>query len=112
MKSRGFKKGQGTLEYAVIVVVVIGALIAMQWYIKGGYQGKLRQASDDMGEQFSPTRTTTNYVTSTSSSTNEQVSGGSLGSNVMPVSSTNFTQTQSRAGSESVESLSTTSDQR
>jgi hypothetical protein len=30
MKLKTFKKGQGTLEYAIIIVVVVGALIAME----------------------------------------------------------------------------------
>ncbi|MDD4910624.1 MAG: hypothetical protein PHR44_08130 [Candidatus Omnitrophica bacterium] len=47
-------KGQSTLEFAILIVVIIGALIAMQTFIKRGYQGRLRSASDDMGEQYSP----------------------------------------------------------
>ena len=47
------KKGQGTLEYAVIIAVVVGALLAMQVYVKRAVQGRLRQASNDIGDQFS-----------------------------------------------------------
>jgi len=32
------KKGQSTLEYAVLIVVIIGALLAIQTYIKRGVQ--------------------------------------------------------------------------
>ena len=32
------RKGQSTLEYAIIVSVVIGGLLVMQHYIKRGYQ--------------------------------------------------------------------------
>ena len=49
------KAGQSTLEYAVVIAVVVAALLAMQIYMKRGAQGKLRQATDDIGEQFSPT---------------------------------------------------------
>ena len=48
-------KGQSTVEYAVLGVVVIAALLAMQVYMKRGVQGKLHDASDQVGEQFSPT---------------------------------------------------------
>jgi hypothetical protein len=48
-------QGQSTLEYAVVIAVVVSALLAMQIYMKRGAQGKLRQATDDIGEQFSPT---------------------------------------------------------
>ncbi len=46
------KKGQSTLEYAIIVAVVVAALFAIQIYMKRGVQGKLRQSTDDIGAQF------------------------------------------------------------
>jgi uncharacterized protein (UPF0333 family) len=45
-------RGQGTLEYAVIIAVVVGALIAMQIYMKRGIEGKAREATEQIGEQF------------------------------------------------------------
>ncbi len=60
------KRAQSTLEYAVVIAIIAAALIAMQVYIKRGIQGRMKQASDDVGSQFSPgyttslTRTTTN----------------------------------------------------
>lgn len=47
------KKAQSTLEYAVLIIIVIGALLSIQTYIKRGIQGRLRQASDDIGDQYS-----------------------------------------------------------
>ena len=47
-------RAQTTLEYAVLIGVIVAALIAMQRYLKRGYQGKLRESADQMGEQFSP----------------------------------------------------------
>lgn len=70
------KKGQSTLEYAVVIAVVVGALLAMQVYIKRGIQGKLRQSSDDIGEQFSPGYTTGTYVTYSNINSTEDISGG------------------------------------
>lgn len=52
------KRGQSTLEYSVIIAVVVAGLVAMQLYMKRGMQGKLKQSSDDIGEQFSPTQST------------------------------------------------------
>ncbi len=52
------KKAQSTLEYALIVAVAAGALISMQVYIKRGLQGKLKAATDEIGEQYSPGNTT------------------------------------------------------
>jgi uncharacterized protein (UPF0333 family) len=50
-KSR--KKGQSTLEYAILIIIIIGALLSIQVYIKRGVQGRLKGAADDIGDQFS-----------------------------------------------------------
>lgn len=47
------KKGQSTLEYAILVIIIIGALLSIQVYIKRGIQGRLKGAADDIGDQFS-----------------------------------------------------------
>ena len=52
------KKAQSTLEYAILIAVVVGALIGMQTYVKRGLQGRLRTATDDVGTQFEPALTT------------------------------------------------------
>ncbi len=46
------QKGQSTLEYAMIVAVVVAGLFAMQIYMKRGVQGKLRSSTDEIGAQF------------------------------------------------------------
>lgn len=51
------KKGQSTLEYAILIIIIIGALLSIQVYIKRGVQGRLKQAADDIGDQFSPGNT-------------------------------------------------------
>jgi len=45
------------MEYALIIVVVAGALLAMQIFMKRGMENRLRQASDDIGKQFSANKT-------------------------------------------------------
>ena len=50
-------RGQSTLEYAVLIIIVIGALLSIQVYIKRGVQGRLKSATDDIGEQYSPGNT-------------------------------------------------------
>lgn len=47
------KKGQSTLEYAILIIIIIGALLSIQVYIKRGVQGRLKQAADDIGQQYS-----------------------------------------------------------
>ena len=65
------KRGQSTLEYAVLIVVIIAALIAMQVYLKRGIQGRMRESSDQIGEQFSPGYTVSNRVMNTFANTRE-----------------------------------------
>jgi hypothetical protein len=64
-------KGQSTLEYAVLIIIVIGALLSIQVYIKRGVQGRLKSATDDIGDQYSPGNTNIRRVTTTSSNTAE-----------------------------------------
>jgi len=47
-------KAQSTLEYALLVAVVVGALLWMQNYLKRAVQGKLAASANDIGEQYSP----------------------------------------------------------
>ncbi len=56
------KKAQGTLEFAVLIVALVAALLAMQIYIKRAIQGRLRQTADDLGAQYAP-RATTSVIT-------------------------------------------------
>ena len=57
MRSKNRCRGQSTLEYAVIIAVVVGALLAIQIYMKRGVQGKLRDSTDQIGQQFEAERT-------------------------------------------------------
>jgi len=50
-------KGQSTLEYAILIIIIIAALLSIQVYIKRGVQGRLKSATDDIGDQFSPGNT-------------------------------------------------------
>lgn len=65
------KRGQSTLEYAVLIVVIIAALITMQVYLKRGIQGRVRESADQIGEAYSPGATITNRITTTFANTSE-----------------------------------------
>lgn len=60
-------KAQSTLEYAMVVACVAAALLAMQFYLKRGIQGKLRQAGDEIGEQYAPGNADSSITTTTDS---------------------------------------------
>ena len=57
-------KGQGTLEYVLVVIIILGVFIAMQNYIKRGFQGRWKASMDDLGDQYDP-RLVNSLVTST-----------------------------------------------
>ncbi len=48
------RKGQTTIEYTVLMIVVLGAFVAAGNYIKRGLQGRWKSAIDDMGDQYDP----------------------------------------------------------
>lgn len=89
------KRGQSTLEYAVLIVVIIAALVAMQVYLKRGVQGRMRESTDQIGEQFSPGYTTSNRVTTTFSESKELTDAYSTTTQIL-------NQFQNRTGAESV----------
>jgi hypothetical protein len=45
----------------------------MQVYLKRGYQGRLRESTDQIGDQYSPGYTTGTSVTTSSSTTRDSV---------------------------------------
>ncbi len=65
------KKGQSTLEYAVLIIIVIGALLSVQVYIKRGIQGRLKSAADDIGSQYSDGNTNLLKVTTVQTNTKD-----------------------------------------
>ncbi len=56
------RRGQSAVEYAVLIVLVVAALLAMQLYMKRGIMGKHRQTADEWGEQFSPDAYKANFT--------------------------------------------------
>ena len=88
-------RGQSTLEYGVVIAVVAAALIAMQFYVKRGLQGRIRNLADEISTtQYEPGRTDSNYRTEQDSSTTENYING--------LSNTAQTETTTRSGNETV----------
>ena len=85
------KRGQSTLEYAVLIVVIIGALLTLQVYIKRGVQGRFRSAADDIGDQYSDGNTNELKKTVRNSETNETFDAGVSTSKIIGNETTNTT---------------------
>ena len=69
------RKGQSVVEFTILLIIVIGVFIAMQFYVKRGLQGRWKSSLDDFGEQYDPHLTNANVVTRilTNASTQVQV---------------------------------------
>ncbi len=57
------RNGQNVIEYTVVISCIIAALIATQFYVKRALQGRLRSAADQIGQQYEPGQTTSNFTT-------------------------------------------------
>lgn len=66
------KRGQSTLEYAVLIIIVVAALLSIQVYIKRGVQGRLKSSADDIGDQYSVGNTNVIKKTITVSNTTDR----------------------------------------
>ncbi len=88
-------KAQSTLEYVILIGVVVAALIAMGIYMKRGAQGQLRQAADQIGEQYSAGLTTSNYLVTSKQTQREVLSNSGR-------TETQINSEQTRTGNETV----------
>jgi uncharacterized protein (UPF0333 family) len=70
------RKAQSTLEYAVLIAIIVAAFLTMQIYMKRGVQGKLRSAADQIGDQFDAHKTNSTYTTKRTGTTVEEVTAG------------------------------------
>ena len=90
-------RGQSTVEYVVVVAVVIAALLATTVYMKRGKMGDLGRATGQVGAQFNPHQLASKFATESASTRQElQVTSGARASIIVP----DTTETQSRVGAE------------
>lgn len=100
-------KGQSTVEYAVLIACVMLALMTMYGYIKRGIQGKMRESADQIGSQYEPGNTVSDFTISSRSDITT-ISSLTLddndNTNATTVTTTNY-DTQQRVGTETVGAL-------
>ena len=60
-------KAQSALEFALVTVCVVAALLAMGTYIRRNMQGRLRENVEPLGKQFDPVTTEGTYTTTSNS---------------------------------------------
>ena len=54
------RRGQSTVEYAVVLAAITAALLAMPVYLKRAMSGRIRDSADAIGEQYAPRQATSN----------------------------------------------------
>ena len=90
-------RGQHTVEYVVVVAVVIAALLATTVYMKRGKMGDLGRATDQVGQQFNPHQLASEFQIGSLSARQElQVTSGARSSTILP----GTIEAQSRRGAE------------
>ena len=78
------RKGQSMAEYAIVLTVVIGAIVAMQLYVKRGLQAKVKDVTDVVGagisgsttNQYEPYYASSDFKVNQSQKSNEQYQTG------------------------------------
>lgn len=80
----GKHKGQSTLEYAILIAVVISVIIGMEMYLKRAMQGRQKDLADQQfGRQFDPFTTNLNVsISSTGERAEVSYSNGLTTSNI------------------------------
>lgn len=83
-------KGQSTLEYGLIIAVVVAALLAINLYMKRGVQGKLKESTDQIGKQFEPGTASSSWETASTgtTTTTETRAAGTTGGITSNITST------------------------
>ena len=92
-------KGQSTLEYVILLGFVVAALIAMGVYMKRGTEGKLRESTDQIGDQYDAKNTKSEYTTVSHMKQTENVTAG--GGSVIKIA-TPEDNIQTKTGNETV----------
>ena len=105
------KRAQSTLEYALLISVVIAALIAIQVYMKRGVMGKLKESTDQVGEQWTPENNFTRTWTISSSGPQSQFEDRTRGDLTEANATTGMLFTNSTLDSATVETLTRDEDE-
>ena len=103
-------KAQTIIEYAVFVTFLVAAVIAMQVYFKRGLQGSIRQAADEVGSQYDPDNTITDWQMTRSASSSSVYGveqppdwqGIGYGRQYYVTTTTDSSESMSQSGSEQV----------
>ncbi len=77
-------RGQSSLEYTIIIIILIGALLAISTYFKRGIQGRWKDSVDGLGDQYDPLYTKSEVIQNMSSLTETRVWGSVIINSINP----------------------------
>jgi len=63
------KKGQTSLEYVIVFIILMAVFLSISNYFKRGMQGRWKASVDDLGEQYDPQKTISETVQTIESNT-------------------------------------------
>lgn len=95
-------RGQSTIEYTLLIVGVIGALLAMQVYFKRGVQGRLRENVENIGKQYDPDTADSNYQMSASSTSTAKTTSDEEDGKIKTTTNTDSTTNSTMSGTETI----------
>ena len=67
------KKGQSSIEYMILTIVILAAFLALGTYFKRGMQGRWASIVDDLGDQYDPRFANTRVLHTISMNTDTEV---------------------------------------
>ena len=92
------RKGQSTIELTFVIVVVVAAIIGMSIFMKRSVMGKYKESGDQVGSQFTPENSTSQFNRTFAGSRNDTVSfDGQASSTIIAP------EVQNRTGNEGVQ---------
>lgn len=56
------KRAQSSLEYTLLIIIILGVFVATSVYVKRGLQGNWKRSVDDLGDQYDPLTAQTGIV--------------------------------------------------
>lgn len=97
------KRAQSTLEYAMLIAIVIAALVLMQYYMRRGIQGRAKASIESIGDQYDAEAYEAGYTHSSTTNSVDTVTAG------ISTSVSNTTQSIESGSYESVGGVEATS---
>lgn len=92
------RKGQTVLEYVTLMIIVLGAFVAVGSYFKRGIQGRWKASVDGLGDQYDPDHMTTDITYSVTSSINTLITTVNAVNGFVTMRDDKSAQTENKSG--------------